>query len=504
MDRNYDNKSIENILLMLNRFVHNSSNQNLFINVDITTTEGTCKSLKLSNNENNIIEVNKNIIVYNNTAISLKDVVKIKFSIKNIDDNNLKNILYKNLKNTILDRSRNNQIRNQNPNRIYNYKSEEYNIENYIQRNHDKIKKVSYNGITNEDILSTNTTVDVYKENIIKDININLRTSDVVNSIEHSDINVVTDINTDKIEVLTNDAKEIEVSKPIKTEKVEVVSDLDISPYNIMLSQESTTAVKDIKENISKAITSLDIENINSALVNVNEKQIENSKKIDILEIEPYSKFINKNELNNKELIVDPTGERYVGVVLDDGTFEPVKIKLKTYNVLQDNTLNYISNIDVANQLKTLVSKVTEYTKDFIEKIQIEYNNDLVEYNSNTVNLNDIIKVYKQKINNVLNTDDTAYVITKDKTQTINNINNIDSTTISKIDKLNVKPVVDNINVDIEKKDIISDIDFNKFNNNKVEEYINGNISLVSGGIMVVEEDDDIVIYSTAKIKSVN
>lgn len=504
MDRNYDNKSIENILLMLNRFVHNSSNQNLFINVDITTTEGTCKSLKLSNNENNIIEVNKNIIVYNNTAISLKDVVKIKFSIKNIDDNNLKNILYKNLKNTILDRSRNNQIRNQNPNRIYNYKSEEYNIENYIQRNHDKIKKVSYNGITNEDILSTNTTVDVYKENIIKDININLTTSDVVNSIEHSDINVVTDINTDKIEVLTNDAKEIEVSKPIKTEKVEVVSDLDISPYNIMLSQESTTAVKDIKENISKAITSLDIENINSALVNVNEKQIENSKKIDILEIEPYSKFINKNELNNKELIVDPTGERYVGVVLDDGTFEPVKIKLKTYNVLQDNTLNYISNIDVANQLKTLVSKVTEYTKDFIEKIQIEYNNDLVEYNSNTVNLNDIIKLYKQKINNVLNTDDTAYVITKDKTQTINNINNIDSTTISKIDKLNVKPVVDNINVDIEKKDIISDIDFNKFNNNKVEEYINGNISLVSGGIMVVEEDDDIVIYSTAKIKSVN
>lgn len=504
MDRNYDNKSIENILLMLNRFVHNSSNQNLFINVDITTTEGTCKSLKLSNNENNIIEVNKNIIVYNNTAISLKDVVKIKFSIKNIDDNNLKNILYKNLKNTILDRSRNNQIRNQNPNRIYNYKSEEYNIENYIQRNHDKIKKVSYNGITNEDILSTNTTVDVYKENIIKDININLTTSDVVNSIEHSDINVVTDINTDKIEVLTNDAKEIEVSKPIKTEKVEVVSDLDISPYNIMLSQESTTAVKDIKENISKAITSLDIENINSALVNVNEKQIENSKKIDILEIEPYSKFINKNELNNKELIVDPTGERYVGVVLDDGTFEPVKIKLKTYNVLQDNTLNYISNIDVANQLKTLVSKVTEYTKDFIEKIQIEYNNDLVEYNNNTVNLNDIIKVYKQKINNVLNTDDTAYVITKDKTQTINNINNIDSTTISKIDKLNVKPVVDNINVDIEKKDIISDIDFNKFNNNKVEEYINGNISLVSGGIMVVEEDDDIVIYSTAKIKSVN
>ena len=67
-----------------------------------------------------------------------------------------------------------------------------------------------------------------------------------------------------------------------------------------------------------------------------------------------------------------------------------------------------------------------------------------------------MIKVSKQVINDVVNADDTAYVVTKDKTQTINNVNNISSTTISKIDNLNTSSVIENIDVDIDKKDTIS------------------------------------------------
>lgn len=527
MEKNYDTKSIENVFTVLNRFIYNTQNQDLLINLDITTTEGICRRVKLSNNKDNIIRVNKNIIVYNNTAIALKDIIKLKISIENIDNENLKNTLYKKLKNSILYRYKNTQIKNPGLNRVYNYKSDEDNIENYIQRNHNKIKKVSYDGISSknkientivEEVLSTDSTIDVHKENIIKDIDISLRKCNVLNSIDQSNINVVTDINIDKIEVLTNNAKEVEVAKPIKTNNIEVVRDIDISQCNIMINPKKVSAVKDIKENTSKAITNLDIEHIEGSLVNINENQIRNSKKINILELEPVNNFIDKNELDGKDIIVDPTGERYIGVVLDDGTFEPLKLKLKTYNILQDDTLNYISNIDLDNQVKALVSNVKEYSKDFVEKVEIEYKDDLVEYNNHTSNINDMIKVSKQVINDVVNADDTAYVVTKDKTQTINNVNNISSTTISKIDNLNTSSVIENIDVDIDKKDTISDINFNKFikklnlsvDNNKsindtLKDYINGSILFAYGGIMIVEDDnDEITIYSTSKLNSVN
>lgn len=102
MEKNYDTKSIENVFTVLNRFIYNTQNQDLLINLDITTTEGICRRVKLSNNKDNIISVNKNIIVYNNTAIALKDIIKLKISIENIDNENLKNTLYKKLKNSIL------------------------------------------------------------------------------------------------------------------------------------------------------------------------------------------------------------------------------------------------------------------------------------------------------------------------------------------------------------------------------------------------------------------
>lgn len=238
---------------MLNRFIHSTSSQDLFINIDITTIEGICRRLKLSNNKDNIIEVNKNIIVYNDTAISLNDVIKLKISIENIDDYNIKNKLYKQLKNSILYKYRNTQIKNQGLSRMYNYKSDEYNIESHIQKNQNRIKKVSYNGITSEntqveDILSSNSTVDIHKTNVIKDIGIDLKTCNVVNSIEHSSIDVVTDINIDKIEVLTDNAKEVEVAKPIKTNEIEVVRDLDMAQYDIIVNPKNTSAVKDIKK----------------------------------------------------------------------------------------------------------------------------------------------------------------------------------------------------------------------------------------------------------------
>ena len=59
MDKNYDAKSIENILKMLKGFVYNIEHKDFFVKVDITTTEGLCRRIKISNNSDDKFEVNQ-------------------------------------------------------------------------------------------------------------------------------------------------------------------------------------------------------------------------------------------------------------------------------------------------------------------------------------------------------------------------------------------------------------------------------------------------------------
>jgi len=530
MDKNYDTKSIENILTMLKGFVYNVEYKNFFVNIHITTSDGVCRNLKLSNNQNSIFEVNKNILVYKDSALSLKDIIKIKISLQDVQDKNLKELLNKRLRNIILYNNRNSQIKNQGLARKYTYRNDDYDIESYIQNNNKNIRNIGYSCIKNqdksitintelEDVLSKDSSIDIYKEDVIESIDINLESCEVINSIEHSRVDVVTNVNIEEKAVLTNNANEIEVARPIQIKEVDIINDLNIREYNIMTEPVSTSAIKDINYNKSEVITNLDTDYIKNALVNINsENQILKSKKIEVLEIEPINKYIDKSELSGRRLRFDPTGENYIGVVLDDGTFEPLKLELKSYKVLDEKAENYIGNIDANNQLQDLISKIDVCKSEAIDNIKVEYKNDLVEYREESIkDINDIITTSKEKVNSVLNYNDTAKAITKDKTEIINHINSIESSNISTIDNLKTTKVIDNINLETKTKDIVSDIEFNKKSekvikeipsiteyNNLNEEGINGSIELVGGGIIVVENNEDITIYQASKVTSVN
>lgn len=532
MDKYYDAKSVENVLAMLKGVVHNISNTDFYLSVDITTTEGLCKTVKISNDSNEEIEINKNIIIYNNTAISLRDIIKMKVSLDNLEDKNLKNLLYKRLKSIAMYNTKSPQSRSQGLNRRYNYKQEDDDIENYIQKNYSNIKTISYNGIKDEsksitmnvevrDVLSTDSAVEVRKEAVIESVNTSFEKSNVVNDIEENVIEVINEIDFEQKHVLTKDAKEVEVAKPIQTKEVEVVNNLDILEYEVMVNPTPTTLVKEVKPNSLEVIEELEINNINGAIVDINkEKQIVKAKRVEILGIEPINQYVDKRELSGKILRFDPTDENYIGVVLDDGTFEPLKIELKSYNVLDDDTVNYIANIDKDNQVKTIVKDVKTYKKDVVENISVEYNDDVVEYSGKKVRqMNDIIRASKETINSVENKSETVKVVTKEKTDIINNISNVNNIEVSKIEKINTIPVIDDIEVETKTKPVISDVTLNKKNEaviksiesitedkqDLVSDNIEGSIELVGGGIMVVEDDkENITIYSTSKIKSVN
>ena len=173
MDKNYDTKSIESILTMLKGFVYNVEYKNFFVNIHITTSDGVCRNLKLSNNQNSIFEVNKNILVYKDSALSLKDIIKIKISLQDVQDKNLKELLNKRLRNIILYNNRNSQIKNQGLARKYTYRNDDYDIESYIQNNNKNIRNIGYSCIKNqdksitintelEDVLSKDSSIDIY------------------------------------------------------------------------------------------------------------------------------------------------------------------------------------------------------------------------------------------------------------------------------------------------------------------------------------------------------
>lgn len=532
MDKYYDAKSIENILNMLKGIVINIANNEFCIKVDITTTEGLCKTIKISNDRSEEVEINKNIIIYNDTAISLRDIIKMKISLNDISDKNIKHVVYKRLKNIAMYNTKNTQTKNQGLSRKYNNRSEVDDIENYIKKNYSKIKTISYNGIKDEnksitmnvevgDVLSSDSTVDVSKDTISENAYVNCEKCDVVNSIQQSELEVINEIKLEEKFVLTSDAKEVEVAKPIQTREVEVINNLDILEYEVMVNPTQTTVVKEVVPKTSKMVTRVETNYIDGAIVDINkEKQIVRAKKVELLGVETINPYVTKKELNGKILRFDPTGENYVGVVLDDGTFEPLKIELKTYTVLEDNTTNYVGNIDANNQVKTIVKEVHDYKIDVIENIQVEYNEDVAEYCSKKVRgMSDIIRTSKETVNSVVNKEDTVQVVTKEKMDILNNISNINNATVTKVDKVNTVPVIESIEIETKTKDIISDVKLNKKNeevikgiesitedkHDLVEENIDGSIELVGGGIMVIEDDNEnITIYSTSKIKSVN
>ncbi|MGL4913469.1 MAG: hypothetical protein ACRC3Y_13680 [Romboutsia sp.] len=525
-----DSQLLMETFIKINDIVNNLLDENQFyVHIEITTLDSVVRDIVLSNYDSKNIGITKNMIVYDNTAISLNDIVKVKI----LSDNSIKDELIVELKS--INTSNSKYLYSNSYQRKYNKKINDKNIEEYIQENSENIDSIRLNTIIDvkndsnrvdiklnkEEVLSNQTSLDIKKIEVVDSVNISTQESEAINSIEMYPQDVIAKIDIEQKKVLTESAKEVEVSKPLKTKSINVITDIDIKDCNVVVNQCSTTAVKEMKQYKHDVVTDISTTYTKGVIGNINnKKQIIKPKTIDILCIEPLNEYVDKSEVNSKPLRLDPTGERYIGVVLDDGTFEPLKLIQKTITVLDEDVKNLLGNIEDENQISKVVEDVKSIKGDSLKSLDIEYIDNVAEYKSeNLKDLKNIINSQKCIINSVTNQNDTVHVVTKEKTEEISDIKNIRQIPIQQIKDIKTVPVIKSAQIISDSKSVIEDVDLSKVDTEvvkdmKVEnikedclskEKINGSIEYVGDGIMIVDNGDlDITIYSTSKINSVN
>lgn len=509
--------------------------KHFFVPISITTDDGSIIDMIISNSKDDTILISNDVIIYKNTAINLSNITKVKILTQNIPSSKFKSLLLKKLENLVaFDHSTYNFNSFSNPNKInsFNQFNSTSNIQDYISENTENIKTVSFNTplktnhtldtkTTYDNVLHESSSLDITKENILTDFNLNVNNIDVVSHIEKLNSNLVSNIETDEKLVLTDKSTEIEVSKPIYTEPIDVLTNLDIPNYKVSINPTSTSAIDKINKSTIDCLSDIDIFNLKNTLSNIDENtQIIKANTIEILDFSPINKYVNKSELDGKPLIVDPTGERYIGVVLDDGTFEPLRINFKKLTVIEEDVNNLLGNIDVKSQLNSTISNISKNYTPVIKDIDVNYNTKITEYNSkNIASLNSSIKIQKEQIKKITNSPESTKAVCKGNFETISSLNRIDKTDISHITDIKYDTTIDKIDVKKNKHYVVEDLTFNKNVSSvlsdfelcsighvsKSSENINGTVDYVGNGIVIVNNNDsNITIYPITKISVIN
>ena len=132
--------------------------------------------------------------------------------------------------------------------------------------------------------------------------------------------------------------------------------------------------------------------------------------------------------------------------------------------------------------------------------------------------LNDILKTTKTIVNNIINEEDTISVVTKQGSEYINNIKDIKHDIVSNISGIETTEVIESIDILKDYGEVVDDVKLNKDCVNAVNdiyvteqkfascinEKIKGNLEFVRNGIMLINDDGELTIYSTNKISSIN
>ncbi|MCR8744519.1 hypothetical protein [Romboutsia lituseburensis] len=517
----YENKSIVDIFIKIEDIITKLANNYCFsIYIEISTTDGSETTLELLSNEKNEIDISNNIIIYKNVAISLNDIVKINIRA----DELIKGRIMNGLKNIDIYNSK--YLYNSNYQRRGGKRPRDKNIEDYIYDNSKNIESIRLNsniGKEKKSTLAENSelSLDLHKTKVLKNTSVSSQSREVVNSIDIYYQDVVTEIDIEKINVLTDKAKEVEVAKPIKTKTLNVVTDINIENQDIMINKSSTNAVKDITTNECDVISDVYPIYTHDVIGNINyNDQIIKPKTIDILCIEPVNKYVDKEDINSKPLRLDPTGEMYIGVILDDGTFEPLQISKKTLSILDSNVENLLGNIQFENNISQVVKDINKSKETSIKTLDVEYVNNLVECRSENIkNIKDLISIKNEQLNTVVNAEETVHVISKETTEEITNIGNIKNESIKQIKYINSGSAIQSLNIENDFSSVIGDASINTSNEDLENDTVDtidkdgslskddiiGNIEYVGNGIMIVDNEDScITIYPTSKISSVN
>jgi hypothetical protein len=533
--------SIINIFHTVEELVCDVVNKDEFyVPIAITTEDGLVNTIEISNSKEDNFSVNKNIILYKNKAINLNKIVKIKILTENINSNKLKTLLLNSLGNlTIYNYDNINEPACTRKRRVQNfnaYTTDEFdtndNIQDYIIKNMKNIKTINYNKASNnasnyitantskENVLNSDTNLYIKRKSTLEDVDLDIDTLNVVSSIKKDTQNILTDIKTEEKLVLTNNSEEVEVSKPINTQNINVLSDINIKNCNIATNQSPSQAINKINQNQMDAITHITPYYLEDTISSIDiQRQIIPPKTVEVLDLIPASRYVSKHELDGKLLRLDPTGENYIGVFLDDGSFEPLRLTFKTFNVIPEDTINIVGNI-YRSQLRKVLTNLDISKDPILESIDISYNNNLLEYQpEGMLPLNELITTSKSTIKNITNEVETASVITKNRYEVVNSVKNIEHDTIDNVGDIKLEPVVNSIELSKSNQQLIDDIDLDKNSstvvknleiiNNKISstatESINGVVEFAGNGLMVVNnEDSDISIYSIPKLSSVN
>lgn len=530
MSKKNDNRIIVNIFIIIKDLIDSLSNDtDILVEIEITTTNSIKYIIKLNSNNIYEVKINKNIIIIDNMALVLDDIVKLKVLDMNSSDE-IRSLFIREMKNYILSETLQ-EYKNTSYYRGTNSISKEKNIEWYIQENKDDIKTVCFNcikekesinnikNIEKNNVLGCKTYLDITKKPVICDVDINMEKSGAVTYIEEKKEKVIKDIKRDKKYVLTNNANEVNVAKPIKVEIVDVVTDIHIDESKLVTNKCKTKVVKDIKEEKLQAIT--DANNIyeDNIIGNINKDvHLIVPKTIDILFVEPSNKNINKEEVKDRYLTFDPTGENYIGVVLDDGTFEPLKVSMETITIVPKDVKNILVNVDEYENIVSHLVKDINYSKNkFINSLEVEYKDNVLEYDKNNeIKINEIISKSSKKINNVVNKDEIVSVVTKKDYELITGIKDIEYDLVSKVDNIKKEDMIKSVKLEKSKNDVIEEVILNEQSEPIIsniedknimipfKEDINGIIEAVGSGLMMVNNDDfGITIYSTSKISSI-
>ena len=235
--------------------------------------------------------------------------------------------------------------------------------------------------------------------------------------------------------------------------------------------------------------------------------------------IGPMNNYLSNEEIKNKPLRMDPTGEGFIGVVLDDGTFEPLKVSLETFTIIPNEAKNILANIENENIENKVINNINIEKDEFVNSINVAYDNSVSKYKEEYIKpLNDILKTTKTIVNNIINEEDTISVVTKQGSEYINHIKDIKHDTVSNISGIETAEVIESIDILKDYGEVVDDVKLNKDCVNAVNdiyvteqkfascinEKIKGNLEFVRNGIMLINDDGELTIYSTNKISSIN
>ena len=513
MQRNYNNRSIEKILNTIKELVDISSNkEKISVDLEITTTDGYTNKIQINKENDSNLSIKKNIIMNDNVAISMDNITKVKI-LNNNDNPNFKKLLIKEIQDSTIDEENNYRYDpNTGYSRAFSNKLKDKNIEDYIRRNYKDIKNINYYAIKNdnqinsieniksEEVLKYNTDLDVNTKKSLENIELGKNKKSVVENITSEKKNVVKDVKIEKKKVLT--------------------SNINTKNCNVVTNQSKTKVVKELNPNKSTSVIDVKPTYVDNVIKNIDiNQQIIKPKTVELMIIGPMNNYLNNEEIKDKPLRMDPTGDGFIGVVLDDGTFEPLKVSLETFTIIPNEAKNILANIESENIENKVINNINIEKDEFVNSINVTYDNSVSKYKEEYIKpLNDILKTTKTIVNNIINEEDTISVVTKQGSEYINNIKDIKHDIVSNISGIETTEVIESIDILKDYGEVVDDVKLNKDCVNAVNdiyvteqkfascinEKIKGNLEFVRNGIMLINDDGELTIYSTNKISSIN